>query len=127
MSSVKTMFLVALVAMSQSYEAKACGGGQVVVRARGCSGCHGVQGAVGGFVGGHAIAGGAMGGGYVASGNPYYRFPGVGGGQVAFRRARRLARRSRRAAWFGFYGRANRLAFRSIAAYHRGAFRSGWF
>jgi len=51
----------------------------------------------------------------------------VGGGAVAFRRSRRLARRANRAAFFGFYGRANRLAFRSQAAFNRGLFRNARF
>jgi hypothetical protein len=51
----------------------------------------------------------------------------IGGGAVAFRRSRRLARRANRAAFFGFFGRANRLAFRSNAAFNRGLFRNARF
>jgi len=56
-----------------------------------------------------------------------YGRPGiVGGGAVAFRRARRLARRSRRAAFFGFYGRSARLGWRANAAFGRGMYRAGY-
>ena len=74
----------------------------------------------GGYGGGY---GGSYGGGY---GGGYGHRPWlVGGGAVAARRGSRLARRANRAAFFGFQGRANRLAARSDAAFGRANFRSG--
>ena len=74
------------------------------------------------------ISGGRGGGcGYYNECGGGYGFrPFFGRGGVAFRRGRRLARRSRRAAFFGFYGRSARLAARSDAAFGRAAFRSGF-
>ena len=102
MKKVVVGFLLAVAMISASQDAFACG-------SHGC-----VSVSVG-------IGGGYYGGGY------YGGYPLVGGGAVAFRRSRRLARRANRAAFFGFYGRANRLAFRSQAAFNRGAFRAGYF
>jgi hypothetical protein len=87
-----------------------CGGGGV-----------NVQVAVGVQAGG--CGGGACGGAVGFGPRPLI----VGGGAVAFRRSRRLARRANRAAFFGFFGRANRLAARSDAALGRAAFRNARF
>ncbi len=71
--------------------------------------------------------GGNYGGGYGYGGGYRPRPLLVGAGAVAFRRARRLAFRANRAAFFGFYGRANRLQARSDAAFNRGMYRNARF
>ncbi len=107
-----------------------CGGGVAVgVGGGGCGG--GVAVGVGGGGGGVAVGvggggcGGGCGGGFGPGFGPRPLL--AGGGAVAFRRSRRLARRANRAAFFGFPGRANNLAFRSQAAFGRAQFRNARF
>lgn len=108
MKRVQVLFALLLTFAVLAADAQACGS----------------HGGCGGGCGGGGFYGGGYGRGYYS--NPYYSFPGIGNGQVAFRRGRRLARRSRRAAWFGFYGRSNRLAIRAGWAFNRGH-RRRWF
>jgi len=124
-SNFITWMLVILTGLSVfSASAEACGGG----RPRCYSPCGG-GGHGGGYVAGGWGAGVVQGprGNMFAVG-AYGRPLLIGRGAVAFRRGNRLHRRSRRAAFFGFYGRANRLAFRGDAAYNRGFIRnSRWW
>ena len=76
--------------------------------------------------GGGGHGGGAIyfGGGYMGAPRPgYYGRPLVGQGGVAYRRGRRLSRRSNRAWRLGMPYRATNLAWRANAAYNRSNYR----
>lgn len=101
-----------------------CGGGgsfRLSINIRASGGGYGGGYGGGGYGGGCGGYGGCGGGGGYYGGRPFF-----GRGAVAFRRSNRLARRSARAARWGFYNRSANLAYRSDAAFQRGMNRYYW-